>query len=87
LSDANPGDAVEIVCPGCHATFVPRRKGHTCCSTSCRQRKRRGTYVITPEDRAAILKVREIPLPVPRLHPDDLRAHVLAHAIVNGDEP
>jgi hypothetical protein len=88
MSDANPGDSVEIVCPGCHAVVVPTRPGHTCCSVACRQRKKRGTYVVTAEDRAAMARARaRVPIPVPRIHPDDLREHIASTAVVNGDEP
>lgn len=73
-------------CPGCGGPLVGRQRA---CSARCRKRlqRQRGTYVITAADRAAIEKVRALPLPIPRLHPDDVRRHVLSTAAVNGDEP
>lgn len=67
-------------CPGCHASFTPRRKDQKVCRPTCRQRKRRGTYVVTDEDRAAIRRVLEQGHGHPRtepLTPDEVREHVL----------
>ena len=71
-------------CPGCHGSFVPTRADQQVCSTRCRQRKHRGTYVLTDEDRAAIRRVLERdghghPRRDP-LTPDEVAAHVLATA-------
>lgn len=44
-------------CPVCHASFTPRRRDQEVCGPTCRQRRKRGTYVVTEEDRAAIRRV------------------------------
>jgi hypothetical protein len=71
-------------CPVCHASFVPRRKDQEVCRSTCRQRKRRGTYMVTEEDRAAIRRVLERDgCGHPRteqLTPDEVREHVLRTA-------
>ena len=69
-------------CAVCHTSFEGRADARTC-SAKCRQRqRRRGSYVVTDEDRAAIERVferaaHELP-PVPT--PEQVRAHVLATA-------
>ena len=73
-------------CEVCNANFVPSREGHTTCSSTCRSRKLRGTYVPTAEDRAAMLVAeREVPIPVPPLTPEQVRTHVLATARRGGE--
>lgn len=71
-----------VTCSVCHTSFEGRADARTC-SARCRQRqRRRGSYVVTDEDRAAIERVfaraaHELP-PVPT--PEQVRAHVLATA-------
>lgn len=68
-------------CPCCHGSFVPTRADAVTCSARCRQRRKRGSYVISAEDRAAMERVAQlVPVPVPVLTPDQVRAHILAHA-------
>jgi hypothetical protein len=72
-------------CPVCHDLFVPTRSHQEVCSATCRKRRARGTYVVTAEDRAAIVKVRDL-VPIPGLPrdpptPEEIRAHVLATAV------
>lgn len=83
MDPADPGkrDRPPRECPGCHASFVPRRVDQLVCSSTCRQRKRRGTYVPTDADRAAIRKVLDRdghghPLERP-LTKDEVERHVL----------
>lgn len=71
-------------CAVCGVPLTGRRDRRTC-SPTCRQRLRRGTYVITEEDRAAIDRVLERdgcghPRRDP-LTPEEVRAHVLATAV------
>ena len=76
-----PRDAQPRACGVCHASYTPTRAWHDVCSATCRQRRRRGTYVISPEDRAAMDRAAVlVPVPVPELTPDVLRAHLLAAA-------
>lgn len=65
-------------CEVCNASFVPSRAGHTICSSTCRSRLHRGTYVVTDADRAAIHKVVHLdgcghpvpdPIPAGAAHP------------------
>lgn len=72
-------------CPVCHASYHPRRSDSEVCSPTCRQRKKRGTYVVTEEDRAVIDRVLadDSDLP-PRLTPEQVRAHVYATARRHG---
>ena len=71
-----------VVCAVCHTSFEGRADARTC-SARCRQRqRRRGSYVVTDEDRAAIERVfaraaHELP---PPLTEEQIRAHVLATA-------
>lgn len=68
-------------CEVCHASFTPTRAGHTTCSSTCRSRKQRGTYVVTAEDRAAMDRAAElVPVPLPVPTPEQVRAHILATA-------
>lgn len=67
------------VCGVCHGSFVSTRRDARTCSPMCRQRRRRGTYVVTDEDRAVMDRVALlVPIPVPVLAPNELRAHILA---------
>lgn len=69
-------------CVVCHTSFEGRADARTC-SAKCRQRqRRRGSYVVTDEDRAAIERVfaRAEPCPLPPLTEEQIRAHVLATA-------
>lgn len=71
-------------CPACQKPYTPTRSHQQVCSVACRQRKKRGTCVLTDEDRAAIRRVLERdghghPRRDP-LTPDDVAAHVLATA-------
>lgn len=76
-----------LPCPVCHASFVPSRPSQRVCSPTCRQRKRRGTYVVTEADRAAMRRAAErVPVPLPLLTAEQVDAHVLATAIRNGEE-
>lgn len=58
-------DSPDRVCPGCHATYRPRRRDQTSCGRpACRKRVSRGAvvepaYEVTAEDRAAIRRVIE----------------------------
>lgn len=75
-------DIAARICVGCHASFVPSREDQLACSSTCRQRKKRGTYVISDEDRAAMRRAAElVPVPVPPLDPDAARAHILGTAV------
>lgn len=71
-----------LECVVCHTSFEGRPHARTC-SARCRQRlRRRGTYVVTDEDRAAIDRVfaraaHELP---PELTPEQVRAHILTTA-------
>lgn len=66
-------------CEVCHGSFVSTRRDARTCSATCRQRRRRGTYVVTEEDRAVMDRVAlRVPIPVPVLTPDEIRAHILA---------
>lgn len=68
-------------CPGCNGSFTPSRKDQVCCSSTCRSRAHRGTYVVTEADRAAIRRAAElVPIPVPPLTDEQVRAWVAAHA-------
>lgn len=69
------------VCTVCHTSYEARSDSRTC-SARCRQRRRRvGHYVITAEDRAAMDRAAElVPVPVPPLTPEQIRAHILATA-------
>lgn len=68
------------ICPVCDASFVRRRRDQVVCSSTCRMRKLRGTYVVTAEDRAAIRRVIDRegcghPLERP-LTSDEVRRHL-----------
>lgn len=71
-------------CPVCHGSFTATRSHQIVCSATCRQRKRRGTYVVTAEDRAAIRRVLERDgCGHPRdtaLTPDEVHEHVVLTA-------
>lgn len=70
---------VARACEVCHGSFVPTRRDARTCSPRCRQRRRRGTYVVTDEDRAIMDRVAlRVPIPVPVLTPEEIRAHILA---------
>lgn len=69
-------------CPVCHEQFTPSRSDQAVCSATCRKRRERGTYVVTAEDRAAMARVAElVPIPLPPLAPEHVRAHILATAV------
>lgn len=72
-----------IPCQVCGTSFVPTRSDARMCSARCRKRKQRGTvYVLTPEDRAAIARVKVlVPCPVPVPTEDQIRAHIEANAV------
>ena len=73
------------VCAECGGEFDPTRATRITCSNRCRQRRhrKRHTYVLTDEDRAAIRKVMAEPIPgLPRepYTSEQVRAHILATA-------
>lgn len=62
---------VTVSCAVC-GSVTDRRAGATTCSDRCRQRLHRGTYTITIEDRAAILRAEAaVPIPWDRVSPRD----------------
>lgn len=81
-------------CPGCHASFVPRRADQLACSATCRKRKQREAeaddYVVTEEDRAAMRRVIERdghghPMAQP-LDPERVRKYIAATAVRTGED-
>lgn len=73
-----------IDCPVCHASFVPTRADAIVCSATCRQRRKRGTVVATPELRAEVAEFIERhghghPLERPYT-PEEVAAYVAATA-------
>ena len=82
----NP-ETVTRTCVVCGGSMEGRRPQARTCSAACRQRLYLNDgYVPTDEDRAAILVAeRAVPIPVPPLTPEQVRAHVLATARRGGE--
>lgn len=85
MSDiANADSPPRHTCAVCGSPIEGRSDRRTCGAT-CRQRLRRGTYVVTEEDRAAIDRVMaRLGHGHPRrdpLTPEEIRAHVAATAV------
>lgn len=78
-------------CPVCHGSYVPTRRDQEVCGPTCRQRKRRGTYVLTAEDRALLERMKaemraELDLLLgPPKTPEQILAHVIATAVREGE--
>lgn len=76
------------ICSVCNGSFTPKRSHQEVCSSTCRSRKSRGTYVVTEEDRAAIRRVLEAGCGHPRtepLTPEEVREHALRTAKRTGE--
>lgn len=69
-------------CVVCGGLLDGRRPQTRTCSARCRQRLHAGGgYVITAEDRAAMDRAAElVPIPVPPVTDEQVRAHILATA-------
>lgn len=68
-----------VVC----GTEIAGRSDRLTCSSRCRQVRSRSTraYVVTEADRAAMRRAAElVPIPVPALTDEQVRAWVAAHA-------
>jgi len=78
---------VTRTCVVCGGSMEGRRPQARTCSAACRQRLYLGGgYVVTAEDRAAMDRAAElVPVPVPPLTPEQVRAHVLATARRGGE--
>lgn len=64
-------------CEVCHRSFTARRDARTC-SARCRQRRKRGIGEVTAADRELMDRIALlVPIPVPALTEEEVRAHVL----------
>lgn len=66
--------------PGCAEVFAPSRSDQRFCSPACRLRAHRLPEPLSPEDRAAIARARQlVPIPLPLPTADQVAAIVAAH--------